>query len=597
MYNMYERLLYEMEDKLRGIVSSHDSRNVISSILLIKWFMFYDAIILDVGNNFKNSLLYVVKDIEQTYTHLNGVLTTLLIEKIGYKKDNYNVIREIFNTLNHYYSLSAQDVKYMINHLLTEIDLDDDLFVTPDSIKEIMIQLVEPEEGLKVADYFTGIGSISLRLKQIFSNYDICLYGEEINRETYLISQLLMTVNEIQGYCFHNKDVYDFSNVKKHQFDFVFMDAPFSFNKQLYRNEVLSYGVPKKQAIDWANYQLALYTLKDMGKAVVTTTTGALFRTRDEIIRKGIVNDDKIEAVIQLPNSLYSNTAIETAIILFNNNKRSNRKNTIIFINASKEFLRKNRRQNTIPKDVLTKIISCIKLGNEIEGFSTIIDTYKVLENNCNLIPNYYINSKIIDKRLKNGLTLKEVAKVLPGVQISSKDMKTLKQDPTHYYLNVKNIQDNDILYDDTEKIREKKINWCGKYDIKAGDIIITTRGTLLRMIVVPEDYKKSFISVNLTIIRINPDKYNPYVLVKYLESDIGKLVLENITSGTTIKVINAKKLANILVPNYDTVTLQSLGERIKRNEMELKQMIKKANQEYHGNNTKIIKALNLHRL
>ncbi len=44
----------------------------------------------------------------------------------------------------------------------------------------------------------------------------------------------------------------------------------------------------------------------------------------------------------------------------------------------------------------------------------------------------------------------------------------------------------------------------------------MTTKGTTAKAVIVPDDFKPSFISNNLTIIRVNNELYSPYVLLKY---------------------------------------------------------------------------------
>ena len=122
----------------------------------------------------------------------------------------------------------------------------------------------------------------------------------------------------------------------------------------------------------------------------------------------------------------------------------------------------------------------------------------------------------------------------------------------------------------------------------------MTTKGTTTRLVIVPDDFKKSFISSNLTIIRVNKQKYDPYVLVKYLQSDIGRLVLEKITTGATIKVINASKLENIEIPAYDYELIKKLGNRIKENELKFKERIKEAKEIYDLENEEIMRLLKL---
>lgn len=301
-----------------------------------------------------------------------------------------------------------------------------------------------------------------------------------------------------------------------------------------------------------------------------------------------------IEAVVLLPVSLYAETSIQTALIVFNKNKSAQENKKIMFVDASNEYERLNRRQNTLPDVGIEKILNCLQKQQEIDGFSTITDIDIVADNEYNLNPSVYINAKVIEESLGKTTQLKEVAEVLPGVQVSKSDFDALRRNPTHYYLNIKNIQEEGIVYDDEERIRDKKVNWYGKYDIKAGDIILTSKGTTSRAVIVPDDFKESFISNNLTIIRVNLSKYDPYVLKKYLESEIGRLVLENVTTGTTIKVINASKLETIEVPDYDLETIQTMGARIKKNEQTYYQKIREAKEDFEAQNQEIMKELKL---
>ncbi|NLM62861.1 MAG: N-6 DNA methylase [Mollicutes bacterium] len=599
----YKPIIYKALDMFRGSFSVNECKEILASLLFVKWLCDNDNFIKDksynvnhllFSNSFSEDLRELVKHLEKNYSKLDGILSTLLLKKIDYKDNLNETIKNVFELINALEKLSMNEIRDMINFLLIELDLNKDQEITPDSIKELMVDIIKPIEEMKIADYFTGVGSIILKIDQKYKNYNPFYYGEEINLETFLMARMLMIVNNIDNYKFINKDIYDFKNASKEAFDYVVMDAPFALSKELEKNEILKYGIPSKYGVDWANFQLALHVLKDDGKAIVTTTTGALFRTRDYNIRKAIVEEDKIEAVILLPSSLYKNTSIPSALIVFNKKKSDKRKNTIIFIDASSEYVRKNRQQNTITKDSIEKIITCYKKGNEIEGFCTISDINNVRDNGYNLNSKVYINAKVLEKRLSKTIYLKDVAQVLPGVQVSNNDMKSLKVNPTHYFLNIKNIQEDGIVYDEEEKIRDKNVNWYGKYDIKAGDIIMTTKGTTTRLVIVPDDFKKSFISSNLTIIRVNKQKYDPYVLVKYLQSDIGRLVLEKITTGATIKVINASKLENIEIPAYDYELIKKLGNRIKENELKFKERIKEAKEIYDLENEEIMRLLKL---
>ena len=589
-----ENMLFKLADSIRGSSSIEDSRTVIVSALVLRWYELKSKKLIDRDRyDFTSNLYNVINDIEEEYYPLQGVLKALVLDDHRLKDNKYNVLLELLERIGSFVE-KEDEVITLINMLLTEADIGNDNSLTPKPIKQMMTKLVKLSDNDSVADYFMGYGGLGLSLKQANPGYDFFYYGEEINRNTYLLSRILMFINGMYNIDIKNKDAYDLSNIERNRFDYVLMDAPFSLNKALEHNRVYEYGLPSKVAADWGNFQIGLYSLKDTGKAIVTSASGALFRSSDHDIRKAIVNLDMIEFVVLLPASLYAETSIQTALIVFNKNKSAQGHKKIMFVDASNEYKRLNRRQNTIPDDGIEKILSCLLEYKEIEGFSTLTDINIVADNEYNLNPSVYINAKVIEESLGKTIQLKEVAEVLPGVQVSKSDFETLRRNPTHYYLNIKNIQEEGIVYDDEERIRDKKVNWYGKYDIKAGDIILTSKGTTSRAVIVPDDFKESFISNNLTIIRVNLSKYDPYVLKKYLESEIGRLVLENVTTGTTIKVINASKLETIEIPDYDLKTIQTIGSRIKKNEQTYYQKIREAKEDYEAQNQEIMKELKL---
>ena len=597
----YEKIIWSLRDVARGRVILDDYKTILAASLTVAWSVCKNKVTeVKNLNSIEDDICKTIDIIEEENQGLHNAIDNLLIKSIQNKKDVIQLIKNIIENLYNIEVFNLEDIKNLINYLVMEMDFGKgkkkSISITPDVIKELMIEIIEPRENMKVVDYFSGTGSILLKVNKSYKDYNISLYGEEINNEAYLLSEIILRVNEVSNYNILNKDVYDFKNTEKNSFDYVLMDSPFSMSasRQLEQNEVFAYGMPNKTRVDWGSYQLALYTLKDKGKAIVTAPTGALYRTSDKKIRKAIIEDDKIESIIQLPNGLYTNTNIPTSVIVFNNSKNSIKKNKIIFIDASNESIRENRRQNTISKETIKKIINCIDENKEIEGFSVIEDISNISVNDYNLNSNVYINDRVIKNKLGKSKLLNEVAEIMSGVQLNKEDMKSLKKDSTHYYLNVKSIEDGEIIYDEEEKIRDKKDDWYGKYAIKAGDIIMTTRGTTNKMAIVPEDYKDSFISNNLSIIRVNQKKYNPYVLLKYLESKVGKLVLENISSGSTVMVIGANNLSNIEIPDYDSGTLESIGDRIKDNELQYNKKLNELNKKFEKENQEIINQLKL---
>lgn len=594
MKSNYGSILFSLADLLRGKVDAQEYQKYLISILAIRWHEIKsgEECPIEVADAV-SSLANIIKSVESSEKVIAGILKEMLVENSRVNSSNTKVIIDILVELRKM-PLKLEELILIVNHVIQSSEITIDEFSTPLPIKKIISGMVTLTNDSKVADLFAGIGGIGLNLFQSNSKTKFYYYSEEINREVYLLSKLVFTLNGIEKVDITNKDAYALEAVKSNLFDYVVMDAPFSLNKELETNKVYRYGLPSKVAVDWANYQIGLHILNDNGKAIVTSTVGALYRSSDEEIRKGILEQDLVEAVILLPPSLYAATAIQTALIVFNKNKPIELNDKIVFVDASNEFTRENRKQNTIHDEAIHKILNVIKYYEDHEGFSTVTDVSVVRENSYSLNPSAYINANKIKMSLGKTVQLKDVAEVLPGVQLAKNDFETLKRNPTHYYLNIKNIQDDGIVYDEDDRIRDKKVNWYGKYDIRKADLILTSKGTTSRVVVVPEDYQESFISNNLTIIRVNTKKYDPYVLKKYLTSEIGRMVLDNITTGTTIKVINASKLETIEIPDIEFDKMMNIGKAIKENEESYFKIIKEAKLNYELNNTELLKALEM---
>lgn len=594
-----ERLVYRTSDLMRGHFQVEEIVRINIGMVFIKWalkqdrlktYCFEEEYFRD-GQSLGDKLKFIANCVEECYPILKGVLLSLLPNRFEQELSDLNAIVSAF-TLPDWEEYSSFELQRLFNALVMDADGQDDVYSTPESIRELMCRLINPVENMYIADLFSGVGSCLTRVFEEYKSLNPILYGEEINFDMFGISNMLFIINEVSNVQVGQRNVYTNSEADFERFDNVIMDSPFALSVTIEDASAYKYGLPSKSAADWANYQIALNKLKPAGRAIATTSVGGLNRASDIKIREGIINDDLVEAIIMLPSSMYVNTAIPTAIIVFNKRKAESIKNKVIMIDASEHFVRKNRRQNSLTQETINRIIDVVQNGTAEKQFSTVVDLETLRKNEYNLNASYYLNAQLIEQQLSNSILLKEIAEILPGVQVPASDLEVLKKNATHYFLNVRNIQDVMILYEEEDRIRDKKVNWYGKYDIQAGDIIMTTKGTTAKAVIVPDDFLPSFISNNLTIIRVNQEKYSPYVLLKYLKSDLGRLVLDSVTTGAGVRIINASKLGNIEIPEYDTEKCLQLGDRIKTATLEYQKKIDAAKKKLEAEEREISKEL-----
>lgn len=596
-----ERLIYKASDFMKGHFQVDEIVKVNIGMAFIKWALkqeylqtcCFDHKYFNDGGALGNKLKSIADSVEEHYPVLKGVLLSLLPNRFEQEIGHLNAIVNAF-TLSDWDEYSTDELKRLFSTLVTEADGQEEIYSTPESIRTLMNKLIKPVENMSVADLFSGAGSCLTSVYSEYKDLDPMLYGEEINFDMYGISNMLLIINGVSNANVVQRNVYTNSEADFEKFDNVLMDSPFALSVTIEDSPVYKYGLPSKSSADWANYQIALRKLKLTGRVIATISIGGLNRSSDVKIREGIIKDDLIEAVIMLPSSMYANTAIPTALLVFNKQKTEMMKNRAIMIDASENYIRKNRRQNSLTNETVNKIVDAFNNGIEEERFSTIVDIETLGKNEYNLNSSYYLNAQLIGQQLRDSIMLRDIAEILPGVQVTANDLEVIKKNATHYFLNVRNIQDDSIIYEEEDRIRDKKVNWYGKYDIQAGDIIMTTKGTTAKAVIVPDDFNPSFISNNLTIIRVNNEMYSPYVLLKYLRSELGRLVLDSVTTGAGVRIINASKLGNIEIPKYEIEKCLRLGERIKTSFLEYQKRIEAAKKKLEQENKEIDKELEI---
>ena len=151
------------------------------------------------------------------------------------------------------------------------------------------------------------------------------------------------------------------------------------------------FGVPPKGKGDLAFVQHMIATLTTKGMLAVVMPHGVLFRGAAEgEIRKGIIEDDLVEAVIGLPPNLFYGTGIPAAILVVNRAKPANRKGKILFIEASREF-REGSAQNYLRDEDVKKIAEAFAAFKDADKYARVVPIEAVRKNDFNLNITRYV--------------------------------------------------------------------------------------------------------------------------------------------------------------------------------------------------------------
>ena len=130
------------------------------------------------------------------------------------------------------------------------------------------------------------------------------------------------------------------------------------------------------------------------GRVAVVVPDGVLFRGhREGRIRKKLIEENLLDAVIGLPAKLFTTTGIPVAILVFDRSREEGGTNEdrfdVLFIDASKEFT-PGKKQNVMEEEHIAKVVETYRKRETIERCSHVAVPDEIIENDYNLnIPRY----------------------------------------------------------------------------------------------------------------------------------------------------------------------------------------------------------------
>ena len=298
--------------------------------------------------------------------------------------------------------LSGNDVigdsyEYLISHFADDAGKKGGEFFTPSAVSTLLAKLVGASEGDRIYDPTCGSGSLLIKASKEVGNSNFRLYGQESNGTTVSLAKMNMFLHDINDSVIEWGDTIGnplhLENEHLKKFDVVVANPPFSLDKWGADNakddkyKRFDRGVPPKSKGDYAFLLHMIASLNENGRMGVVLPHGVLFRGASEgKIRKQLIDENLLDAVIGLPSNLFFGTSIPACIMLFNKQK-SNTK--VLFIDASREF-NKEKNQNSIDNKHIAKILETYKKKKVIEKYSHKATLKEIQENDYNLnIPRY----------------------------------------------------------------------------------------------------------------------------------------------------------------------------------------------------------------
>lgn len=357
-------------------------------------------------------------------------------------------------------------------------------FYTPNEVVRLLVNIVEPKENDEIYDPTVGSGGFLIQAYNYAkSRYGldkkVSLFGQEKNGTTWSLCKMNFLFHDIfdadiqQGDTLLNPLHLQGGDIRR--FDVVLANPPFSQNWStdgMKHDARFNFKMPKKGKADFMFVQHMIHSLKSNGRMAVIMPNGVLFRGGEEKnMRKWLVQNGFLEAVISLPPALFYGTGIPAAFLVINLNGANERKH-VLLINADKEF-KEGKVQNKLRPEDIEKITYVYKNKIEISNYSQLVSKEEIEQEGFILNVRRYVDNSPppephdVRAHLHGGIPESEIESINPFFEnygglkelLFSPSQKVRTEDECQYFSFTESISEKEHikkLIDDSDSIRTK---------------------------------------------------------------------------------------------------------------------------------------------
>ena len=293
-------------------------------------------------------------------------------------------------------------------------------FYTPHEVSVLMADIVahhlRSQDTIRIYDPTSGSGSLLITIgdavKRRMGDADgIAYYAQELNQSTYNLTRMNLVMRGIKpsNITVRNGDTleedwpYFDDSDPSGTYDPLYVDAvvsnpPYSqrWEPEGKENDIrFAYGVAPRSKADYAFLLHDLYHLKPSGIMCIVLPHGVLFRGGEEgAIRRSLIENDKIAAIIGLPANIFFGTGIPTIIMVL---RQKRDESDVLIVDASKDF-EKVGKNNQLRSSDIRRIVDTVTARRTIEGYSRLVGKDEIRANDYNLnIPRYVDSSELTE--------------------------------------------------------------------------------------------------------------------------------------------------------------------------------------------------------
>lgn len=308
--------------------------------------------------------------------------------------------------------------EYLISNFAANAGKKAGEFYTPSEVSQLMSEIVawhlQGREQIKIYDPTSGSGSLLIHIGQSVARRNgnpnsIMYYAQELKENTYNLTRMNLVMRGIlpDNIVARNGDTleddwpwFDTLENKEETYNPLFVDAvvsnpPYSQNWDPTDKEIdprFSYGIAPKSKADYAFLLHDLYHLRADGIMTIVLPHGVLFRGGEEgQIRKNLIENRHIQAIIGLPANIFFGTGIPTIVMVLRKKRDDDR---VLIVDSSKHFI-KDGKNNKLQASDIKRIVDVVSNNRTVPKFSRLVSIDEIRANDYNLnIPRYVDSSE-----------------------------------------------------------------------------------------------------------------------------------------------------------------------------------------------------------
>lgn len=372
----FEETLWNAANKLRGSVESSEYKHIVLSLIFLKFisdtFEKRKQALIDGGQEkyvdlvqayTKENVFYLPEEsrwsfiqknskqedialkidtalstIEKTNKALQGALPKNYFSQLEFDTSKLAALVDVINNIetlnNPHEDIVGRVYEYFLSKFAIAEGKGKGEFYTPKSVVNLIAELIEPYKG-KIYDPCCGSGGMFVQSMKFIESHrgntkDVAIYGQEATPTTYKLAKMNLAIRGISANLgTAAKDTFSRDQHELLKADFIMANPPFNLKDWRESDELNDdhrwngYDVPP---VSNANYGWILHMvskLSENGVAAFVLASGALSGGGEEYkIRKKMIENDLVEAIITLPRDMFYSTDISVTLWIINKNKK-----------------------------------------------------------------------------------------------------------------------------------------------------------------------------------------------------------------------------------------------------------------------------------